>query len=404
MSSQNISEPTTASSVRPISRNLLFLSITLAIVVGFVAGTRSHELFGAVAPLVGIKVETGTLNLDPVQATYQQLKANYDGKLNEQALIDGASRGLVAAAGDRYTVFMDKKEASDFDKDLSGEIGGGIGVELGTRNGQPTVVRVLEGNPAEKAGLMAGDIITKINGESADGWDTGKVAEKVRGEVGSTVKVVIVRGQETKDFTVTRATVNNPSVQSRVQNSVGIMKLTRFDEKTSQLAQKAAEEFKQQHVTGVILDLRGNGGGYLEAAQKVAGIWLDKKVVVSERVNGKVTEELKSDGNPVLSGIKTVVLVDEDSASASEIVAGALQDHGAATLVGQKTFGKGTVQQILDLGAGTKLKVTVARWYTPKGKNITKEGIKPNQAVSISKDDINAGRDPQLDAALKAFL
>ena len=404
MSSQNISEPTTASSVRPISRNLLFLSITLAIVVGFVAGTRSHELFGAVAPLVGIKVETGTLNLDPVQATYQQLKANYDGKLNEQALIDGASRGLVAAAGDRYTVFMDKKEASDFDKDLSGEIGGGIGVELGTRNGQPTVVRVLEGNPAEKAGLMAGDIITKINGESADGWDTGKVAEKVRGEVGSTVKVVIVRGQETKDFTVTRATVNNPSVQSRVQNGVGIMKLTRFDEKTSQLAQKAAEEFKQQHVTGVILDLRGNGGGYLEAAQKVAGIWLDKKVVVSERVNGKVTEELKSDGNPVLSGIKTVVLVDEDSASASEIVAGALQDHGAATLVGQKTFGKGTVQQILDLGAGTKLKVTVARWYTPKGKNITKEGIKPNQAVSISKDDINAGRDPQLDAALKAFL
>ena len=404
MSSQNISEPTTASSVRPISRNLLFLSITLAIVVGFVAGTRSHELFGAVAPLVGIKVETGTLNLDPVQTTYQQLKANYDGKLNEQALIDGASRGLVAAAGDRYTVFMDKKEASDFDKDLSGEIGGGIGVELGTRNGQPTVVRVLEGNPAEKAGLMAGDIITKINGESADGWDTGKVAEKVRGEVGSTVKVVIVRGQETKDFTVTRATVNNPSVQSRVQNGVGIMKLTRFDEKTSQLAQKAAEEFKQQHVTGVILDLRGNGGGYLEAAQKVAGIWLDKKVVVSERVNGKVTEELKSDGNPVLSGIKTVVLVDEDSASASEIVAGALQDHGAATLIGQKTFGKGTVQQILDLGAGTKLKVTVARWYTPKGKNITKEGIKPNQAVSISKDDINAGRDPQLDAALKAFL
>jgi carboxyl-terminal processing protease len=403
VSSQNIPESTIAPSVRPISRNLLFLSITLAVLIGFVAGTRSHELFGAIAPLVGIKVETGRLNLDSVQTTYQQLKANYDGKLSEQALIDGASRGLVAAAGDRYTVFMDKKEASDFDKDLSGEIGGGIGVELGVRSGQPTIVRVLEGNPAEKAGLMAGDSIVKINGETTDGWDTAKVAAKVRGDVDTTVKIVVLRGEEVKEFTVTRATVNNPSVQSRVQNGVGIMKLTRFDEKTGQLARKAAEEFKQQHVTGVILDLRGNGGGYLEAAQKVASIWLDKKIVVSERVNGKVTDELKSESNTVLAGIKTVVLVDEDSASASEIVAGALQDYGVATLVGQKTFGKGTVQQVLDLGAGTKLKVTVARWYTPKGKNITKEGIKPNQIVPITKEDINAGRDPQLDAALKVF-
>lgn len=405
MSTHHTLEPDAVHQQRTsISKSFLFLSLTLAIVVGFMAGTRSNELFGAVASLVGIKVETSTLNLDSVQATYRQLKANYDGSLSDQALIDGASRGLVAAAGDRYTVFMDAKEAGDFDKDLSGDIGGGIGVELGMRSDQPTIIRVLEGNPAEAAGLKAGDTVVKINDESSTGWDTAKVAEKVRGEVGTTVKMVIVRAGEQKEFTITRANVNNPSVQSHVENGIGIMKLTRFDESTGSLAKKAAESFANQHVKGVVLDLRGNGGGYLEAAQAVAGLWLDNQVVVSERTHGKVTDELKSTNNPILKGIKTVVLVDGDSASASEIVAGALQDHGKATLIGEKTFGKGTVQKIVELGAGTKLKVTVARWYTPKGKNITKEGIRPDIKATITKDDVNAGRDPQLEVALKALM
>lgn len=386
-----------------ISRNLLFLSIALALLVGYVAGTRSNELLGAVAPILGIKVETGTLDLSTVQTAYQQLKANYDGTIDEQALIDGASRGLVAAAGDKYTVFMDAKEASEFDKDISGEIGGGIGVELGVRNDQPTVIRVLEGNPAEKAGVKTGDVITAINGESTKDWDTSKVAEKVRGEVDSTVKLTVSRDGASKEFTITRATVNNPSVQSKVENGIGTMTITRFDDNTGSLAKKAAQSFKSQNVKGVILDVRGNGGGYLTAAQDVAGLWLDGKVVVSERTNGKVTDELKAGNDAILAGIKTVVLVDENTASASEIVAGALQDYGVASLVGQKTYGKGTVQKVLDLGAGTKLKVTVARWYTPKGKNITKEGIKPDKAVEITKDDVNAGRDPQLNAATALF-
>lgn len=386
-----------------ITKNLLFLSITLALLVGYVAGTRSNELLGAIAPILGIKVETGTLDLSTVQTAYQQLKANYDGTIDEQALIDGASRGLVAATGDKYTVFMDAKEASEFDKDISGEIGGGIGVELGVRNDQPTVIRVLEGNPAEKAGVKTGDVVSAINGESTKDWDTSKVAEKVRGEVDTTVKLTVSRDGTSKEFTITRATVNNPSVQSKIENGIGIMTITRFDDNTSSLAKKAARNFKNQNVKGVILDVRGNGGGYLTAAQDVAGLWLDGKVVVSERTNGKVTDELKAGNDAILAGLKTVVLVDESTASASEIVAGALQDYGAATLVGKKTYGKGTVQKVLDLGAGTKLKVTVARWYTPKGKNITKEGIKPNKAVEITKDDVNAGRDPQLNAAKALF-
>jgi carboxyl-terminal processing protease len=195
--------------------------------------------------------------------------------------------------------------------------------------------------------------------------------------------------------------VNNPSVQSSVENGVGRLTITRFDDETGNLARKAAQSFKQQNVKSVILDLRDNGGGYLTAAQDVAGLWLDDQVVVSERTGGKVTEELKSGSDTVLAGIPTVVLVNGSSASASEIVAGALQDHKAATLIGEKTFGKGTVQKVIDLGAGTTLKVTIARWYTPNGKNITKEGITPDQKVGMTAADVDAGKDPQLEAARK---
>jgi len=382
-----------------ISKNVYFLTIAVVAVVGFIAGTRGSELLGAVAPVLGFKVETGTIDLKSVQTVYQQLKANYDGTLDTQKLIDGAARGMVAAAGDQYTVFMDAKEAAAFDDDLSGQIGGGIGAEIGVRNGEPTIIRVLADNPAEKAGLKAGDVIVGVNDQSAKGWTADKTATSVRGEAGTTVKLTVMRGTEPKEFTITRATVSNPSVESSVTDGIGTLTISRFDSETSMLARKAAESFKQQNVKGVILDLRGNGGGYLTAGQDVAGLWLNDKVVVSERTNGKVVDELKSSTNALLDGIPTVLLVNGSSASASEIVAGALQDYGTATLIGEKTFGKGTVQKVLDLGAGTKLKVTVARWYTPHGKNITKEGISPNQTVGLTAEDANAGRDPQMAAA-----
>lgn len=382
-----------------VSKNLYLLTIAVVAVIGFVAGTRSNELLGVIAPVLGFKVETSTLDLASVQKTYQQLKANYDGTVDNQKLIEGASRGLVDAAGDQYTVFMDAKEAAAFDDDLTGKIGGGIGAEIGVRDDQPTVIRVLTDNPAEKAGLKAGDVIVAVNDQPADSWSADRTAKEIRGEIGTTVKVVVVRDKETKDFTITRAAVTNPSVQSKVENGIGILTISRFDGETAGLARRAAESFKGQQVKGAILDLRDNGGGYLTAAQDVAGLWLDNKVVVSERVNGKVTEELKSGGDSLLQGLPTVVLVNSSSASASEIVAGALQDHKAAILVGEKTYGKGTVQKMIDLGAGTKLKVTVARWYTPNGKNITKEGIAPDQKVELTSENVNAGQDPQLQAA-----
>jgi carboxyl-terminal processing protease len=384
-----------------ISRNVYFITIAVVAVVGFVAGTRGNDVLGAIAPVFGFKVATDTLDLSSVQKTYQALEANYDGKLDKQKLIDGASRGLVATTGDQFTLFMDAKESKEFNDDLSGTIGGGVGAEIGTRSGQPTILRVIDNNPAEKAGLLAGDVITMVNDQSAKDWTSDRAASAIRGEVGTTVKITIARNGEEKTYTLTRATVDNPSVQSKIENGVGTMTISRFDDQTGDLARKAAENFKQQNVRSVILDMRDNGGGYLTAAQDVAGLWLKDQVVVSERTNGKVVDELKSGGDPVLNGIPTVVLVNGNTASASEIVAGALKDHKAATLIGEKTFGKGTVQKVLDMGQGTTLKVTVARWYTPSGKNIDKAGIQPDQTVKMTSDDVNAGRDLQLDAAKK---
>ena len=197
--------------------------------------------------------------------------------------------------------------------------------------------------------------------------------------------------------------MTNPSVYSKVVDGIGIMTITRFDDQTGKLARSAAQSFKSQNVTSVILDLRGNGGGYLTAAQDVSGIWLNNKTVVSERTNGKVVDELKSGTNTILEGVPTVVLVNASSASASEITAGALQDHGAAKLVGEKTFGKGSVQKLITLPQEAELKVTIAKWYTPNGKNISKQGISVDKEATLTADDVNAGRDPQLEAA-KALL
>lgn len=379
------------------------LIMGLVFIVGYTGGTRNDQVVGLVAPVFGLKVETGTLDLASVQATYRALKANFDGEIDTAELISGASKGLTAAAGDPYTVYMDRKEAEDFNKDLTGNIGGGIGAEIGNRNSRPTVTRTLADSPAQKSGLLAGDVIIGVNDESTQGWSVSDTVSKIRGEIGTTVKIAVLRDGTAKEFTITRAEITSPSVDTEIKDGIGIIAMRRFDDTTADLARKAAREFKDNGVKGVVLDLRGNGGGLLTAAQSVAGIWLDNKVVVTEKSGGVVKDELKSGGSPILNGVPTVVLVNSGSASASEIVAGALKDHKAATLIGEKTFGKGSVQKLMNLQDGSVLKVTVAKWYTPNGKNINKEGIEPNEKVDLTADDANNNRDPQLDAA-KAYL
>ncbi len=385
---------------RGISKNLYFLTIALVAVVGFVAGTRQHEMYAAVGGLFGVSISTDTIDTSSLQETYQRLQENYDGELDSAALIEGANRGMVAAIGDEYTVFMSADEAKQFGKDLSGNIGGGIGAEIGVRGGQPTILRTLADTPAEKAGLRSGDRIVKVNDKEVSGWNASETALAIRGDVGTTVKIVVMRNtSEEREFVITRAEITSPSVEAEVKDGLGLLTIRRFDSETASLAKAAAEDFKKQDVKGVILDLRGNGGGYLNATQDITGLWLDNKVIVSERRGDTVHEELKSKGKPILAGIPTAVLVNGSSASASEIVAGALQDHGAARLIGETTFGKGTVQKLVRLSSGGELKVTIARWYTPNGRNITSEGIAPDQTVELTSEDSDAGKDPQMDTA-----
>lgn len=383
-----------------VSRPTFLTAMIVTMVLSFVIGARSDQIIMAVAPWFGARADSGSLDLASVQQAYQRLRQKYDGDLDVDALINGASRGMIAAAGDPYTVYMDKSEAEEFARELSGEIGGGVGAEIGVRSGQPTIVRVLPGNPAERAGVRAGDVITAVNNESTRSYTAEQAAKLVRGREGTSVKLVVRRGEEAREFNIARATINNPSVTSSADQGIGVIKISRFDQQTGELARQAAQSLRQQNVRGVVLDLRDNGGGYVDAAQAVAGLWLpSSEVVVTEKSATRVIDTLRATGDPLMRGMPTVVLVNSSSASASEIVAGALHDHGAATLVGEKTFGKGSVQEQVKLDGGALLKVTIARWYTPKGVNITSDGINPDQVVNMSAADIDAGRDPQMDTA-----
>ncbi len=376
-----------------------FLTLVIVAIVSFVAGARSDALFANVASVFGVRTSNKTIDLSSVQKTYQELVANYDGKLDTQKLIYGANRGLVEAAGDPHTAYMDPDETKEFDKSLSGQIGGGIGAEIGLRNNKPTIIKPLENSPAQKAGIKAGEAIVKVNDEASSDWSVEKVVSKIRGEVGTSVKLTLLSDGQTREVSVVRQNIVSPAVESEIDGEIGILKVNRFGDDTVSLARKYASEFVEKGVKKVILDLRNNPGGTVGAAQGLLGIWLDNQIAMTERRGSEIVKTLRTTGTPILGNIKTVVLINGNSASASEITAGALREYGKATLVGQKSYGKGSVQIVLGLPGGSQMKVTEARWYTPKGKNIDKTGIEPDVKVDLSSDDVNNNVDPQMDKA-----
>ena len=393
--------PRPTKKARTVKLNNVILIGVIVLVVGFVGGMRANDLIVAFGNSQN-KNAPSQLNFSSVQAVYDQLREKYDGKLDIQKLIDGAKKGMVEATGDPYTVYFTDNEAKQFFGDLEGKFQG-IGAELDKRDNQLVVSSTLDDSPARKAGLQAGDAIAKVNDEDASTWSIEQAVSKIRGDKGTTVKLGIIRDNKLQEISIVRDEIVTPSVTYSVgADNIGYLRISRFAEgDTSTLTAKAAQEFKDKGVKGVVLDLRGNGGGYLTAAQDVASLWLKSdKTIVQERRGDVVQETLKATSdNPVLAGIPTVVLVDGGSASASEIVAGALHDNGVAKLVGIKTFGKGSVQDIVNLPSGGELKVTIAKWYTPSGKNINKEGIQPDVSVTVSDDDLKNSRDPQKDKA-----
>lgn len=337
------------------------------------------------------------LNYSSVDAVYNLLQKDFDGTLDTTKLLDGAKTGLVSATGDPYTDYFSPSQAKDFNEALSGSFSG-IGAEIGSdKQNRVVIVSPLSGYPAAKAGLQPKDVIVSIDGQSTDGFSVDQAVQKIRGPVGSTVTLSISRNSGAP-FTVkiTRKQITLPSVTSSISHNIGYLKISQFTDDTVKLADAAAANFKAKHVKGIILDLRGNPGGFLDGAVKVSSLWLNNgQTVVTERRGDTVTGTQTAEGDNVLKGLPTVVLIDGGSASASEITAGALHDNHDATLVGVTSFGKGSVQTVETLGDGSEVKITIAHWYTPDGKNINKQGINPDVVVKMSTADVKAGQDPQ---------
>lgn len=342
------------------------------------------------------------LDYSSVNQVYQTLKENYDGKLTTSQLLDGMKEGLAESTHDPYTEYFSAKDAQDFQNQLEGTFSG-IGAQLGKdTDGNLEVIAPIAGTPADKAGLKAQDIITEVNGESTAKMSIDTAVSKIRGKKGTTVTLGIVRGhQQTLTIKIVRDDITIPSVNSKIlDGNIGYMQITQFSDDTGSLAKKAAQQFADKHVKGVVLDLRSNPGGLLKAAIDVSSLWLPEgKTVLVEKQGNTVLQTYSAQGDDILHGIPTVVLIDGGSASAAEITAGALHDNKAATLMGEKSYGKGVVQQIINLGDGSELKVTVASWYRPNGQNINHKGITPDKKVSLDQAAVKAGKDNQLQAA-----
>lgn len=374
---------------------------TVLAVIGAVIGFNWNQLFSDFAPYLSLDAKVSSdIDWSPLNEVYQKLETSYNGDIDKTAIIEGAKKGLAESLGDQYTQYMDKQETAEFYDDLHGNVGSGIGVEMGLRDGYVRVLRTLPDNPARKAGILAGDIIYKVDGEEVYDLSVDEISKKVRGEAGTEVTITVVRDGKEKSFTMKRETINNVSAYVEYGGKTAIITVTRFDNDTGTMIQGFAKEFASKGINKVILDLRGNGGGYVSAASDLLSLWIDSdKILIQKSKHFGNSDTKTSHGKDILKDMKTIVLVNGTSASASEIVAGALQDYKKATIVGETTFGKGVVQNLYDLSGGTVLKVTTAEWFTPNDRSINGEGITPDIKVERSYEDINAMRDPQMDKA-----
>lgn len=330
------------------------------------------------------------------------LHAKFDGDISAEKQAEGAITGMVASLGDPYTTYLTADQSKELSDDLKGSLSG-VGIEVGLKNDKLTVIAPIDGAPAALAGIRAGDIIVGVNNEETSSMSLDTAVSKIRGQKGTDVTLKIIRGSSSpKDYKITRDEITVPSVKTEVkEDGIGYIKISRFGDDTVEAVQNAASELKTKGVKAVVVDLRDNPGGYLDGAVDISSQFMSSGVVVEQRSSKEKNSVYHAKPGGELTEIPVVVLVNNGSASASEIMAGALHDNNRATLVGEKTFGKGSVQQLFQLSGGANVKITIAHWFTPKGVNISKEGIHPDIEVKQTAEDFNAGHDPQLDKALE---
>ena len=347
---------------------------------------------------------TSDIDFNLYWKVWNTLKDNYvdKSKLDDQTLFYGALKGLVAAVGDPYTFFMDPKESQQYADDLAGTFEG-IGAELGLKNEIITIISPLADMPAAKAGLKAGDQIFAINGTSTINMTVNEAVRQIRGPKDTAVTLTIFRQGEkdTKDYTITRGVIFVKSIKTEMRSDgLYLISISAFNDDTWGLFQEAVNDIEVKKPKGIILDLRNNPGGYLDTAVDMSSEWVESGPVVIEKFSETKQNKYLTTGSTKLKDIPTVVLINEGSASASEIVAGALQDTKKATIVGEKSFGKGSIQSLIDLEDGSSIKITIAKWLTPKGTSINDQGITPDQEVIMTAADVKAEKDPQLQKAL----
>jgi len=329
-------------------------------------------------------------------------------KLNVQEMIYGAISGMIESLEDPYTVFFKPEEAKKFLEDVKGFFEG-VGMEIAVKGDQLQVVAPLEGTPAQKAGLRPGDKILKVDGKSTTDVTIDTAIDWIRGPKGTQVTLTIYReewGQE-RDVKITRGVIDIPSLKLEMlaEDNIAYLRLYHFSEKASYDFREAAIEILASPAQKIILDLRNNPGGYLDVAQDIAGWFLEKGQVVAieDFGEGREQQEILAEGNAKLLNYPVVILINEGSASGSEILAGALRDNRGVKLIGETSFGKGSVQELTDLREGFSLKVTIAKWLTPKRESITDKGLEPDIKVELSEKDYEEGRDPQLDKAIEVI-
>lgn len=320
--------------------------------------------------------------------------------------VEGAIQGLVSSYDDPYTVFFPPKDAAKFDESISGNFGG-VGMEVGIRDGSVTVIAPLPNTPAENAGIVASDIIVEIDGVSTAGMGIEEAVSLIRGEKGTVVVLSIYREGETEllEIPVTRDNITIPTVDTKMVDGVFVISLYSFNALSEMKMQEALREYTQSGTRKLVLDLRGNPGGFLQSAVTIGSYFIPAGEVIVRENFGDGSDEVlyRSQGKTLrqYAPEEMVVLIDGGSASASEILAGALSQHGVATLIGKTTFGKGSVQELVDLPDGASLKVTIARWFTPDGTSISSEGLAPDIEIERTPQQVIADEDPQLEAAIK---
>lgn len=335
---------------------------------------------------------------------WDELNATYLNKkdLTGEELLQGAINGMISAAGDPYTSYFDPESNTSFNNELSGTFEG-VGMELGIRDGNLVVIAPLDDSPAQKAGILAGDRIVEIDGKDATKYNIGDAVSKIRGKANTKIKVTLTREGRDKPFELelTRATISVKSIKRKYEGEIAVVTVTRFGDNTKSEWNETVNELLTKGTKKLVLDLRNNPGGRLDTAIEIAGEFVKQKdsVVQQEDSDGKRQQFYpKTEGR--LQGLEVFVLINKGSASASEIVAGALQDYQKAEILGETSFGKGTVQAVTDLKDGSGLHITVAKWLTPKGNWVHGKGVKPNIEVALSEAELTAGEDPQLKRAL----